>query len=139
VKEQEKVLKALWNSNFGLGPLVSALASGEFQVVYEVGMWATAPAFAAKHGYHLLAFRLWGHAAAFAGNITKEGVPLEIWECVAEGVTSHLPRWGIGSIGVEMDCVSPPTPWPVGSVMAKKLKPIARIPFQTRPYVIGGW
>jgi len=102
--------------------LVSAKAVGNLKTKYKIGEYVSAPEWAAKEGYHLLAFNDIENAKAF---INCSGNKYKIYK--ADGL-EQVPLPSMCYIDTLLSCKifdpieHPLIMWPKGTVMFKKIK-----------------
>jgi len=109
------------------GKLISALARGKAQVIYEPNKWASAPKWLTQQGYHLTFFRDLGSAKYFLEKWDYFYDKLQIWECKISTIT-QLPPFCDGyqiRLGRLIEELLPT--WQYGTCMAKQIKLIKKV------------
>ena len=111
----------------------STAAGGKAWVEYSTDHFVEAPPYLAHHGYHLLCFTDYEHAFKFFTSDSNQ----QIWLCETEDEINYLPS--LISLYVVVDPIRLDryirrglsyrhhTFWPVGTLMAKRIKLIRRI------------
>lgn len=100
----------------------SCLAKGKAEVVYS-SEWTHAPAWLARHGYHLCVFDDQRYAYQFAVANNQYGT-WKIWHCEVRGeVDMPVTRYSLGSIPTgEVNPAIAYVGWPTGTRMYREVR-----------------